>query len=175
MAIVGGLRQRLIFDSIYNMVNDSLTSLGWFDAGRAHEDVTFLSEPVQEDQEVKVNTVVLTAEDIGEIDIEVGSNYAEHPRTYYLDVYAEGYSVGEHLAYDIRDIIGGRMPSISRDYPGARIYDYTQSTPPQIAFVEFEFIQVDRSLRSGQFIKPWEKYWWSIAFQVVDTYGDEND
>lgn len=175
MTIVGGLRSRLVYDSVWNMINDALTSIGWFDAGREHEDLTFLPEPVDPDEEVKLNTVVLTAEDAGTFDIEVGSQFADHNRTFYVDIYAENYSLGEHLAFDLRDIIEGRWPSHGRDYPGTHIYDYTQGTPPTIGFLEFDFVTVDRAIQSGQFVKPWQKYWWSIAFTATDSYGDEND
>lgn len=173
MTIVGGLRSRLIFDSVYNMINDSLTSLNWFAGGREHLPITFLSEPIDDEDEVALNTLVLTAEDTGTFDIELGSNYAEHNRSYYVDFYAESHSLGEHVIYDVRDIIQGRMPSISRTHPSATVYDYrTQPTPPQIATVHFDFVTVDRATK---FVKPWEKHWWSCAFLVVDSYGDEND
>jgi hypothetical protein len=173
MAIVGGLRHRLIFDSIYNMINDSLTSLGWFDAGREHLPIRFVSEPIDPDEEVDYNTLALSADNTSGSEWELGSNYSEHTRDYYVDFYAEGHALGEHLIYDVRDVIEGRMPSIGRTYPGTAVYDYrTQPAPPQICTVEFDFIFVDRA---NQFVKPWQRHWWSISFRVIDYYGDEND
>jgi hypothetical protein len=84
MTIVGGLRTRLTFDSVYNMIEDSLTSLGWFDGGRQHLPLNFISEPVREEDEVQLNTLVLTAEDGGSSEVEIGSNFAEHRRSFYL-------------------------------------------------------------------------------------------
>lgn len=173
MAIVGGLRTRLIFDSIYNMINDSLTSLGWFGAGREHLPIQFLAEPVDEENEIALNTLALFAEDGSSLDIELGSNYATHNRNYYLDFYAENHALGEHLIYDVRDIIEGRMPSIGRIAPVASVYDYRVTpTPPEIFVVEFDFVQIDRA---HDFIKPWQKHWWSCSFVMQDEYGDEND
>ncbi len=173
MAIVGGLRTRLIFDSIYNMINDSLTSLGWFDAGREHLPVSFISEPLDHEAEVALNTLALSADNAVSFDIEMGSNYSEHRRVFFLDFYAESHSLGEHFAYDLRDLLEGRMPSIGRSAPIVAVYDYrTQPTPPQIATVHLDFVSVERA---NDFVKPWQKNWWSIAFTVTDYYGDEND
>lgn len=172
MTIVGGLRARLIFDSVYNMINDSLDALGWFDAGREHLPLNFRTEPIQEDDEVQLNTLVLFAEDAGNYGIEMGSNLAEHRRNFFLDFYAEGHALGEHVIYDVRDIIQGRMPSISRTGPTCPVYNYTVTpNPPQIATVEFEYVTVDRA---HVMVKPWERFWWSCAFTVLDHYGDED-
>ena len=172
MVVVGGLRVRLTFESVFNMVNDSLTALGWFDAGRSHGDVTFRSEPVDSEDEVPLNTLVLVGEDRTSSDIELGSVYAEHTRIFYLDFYAESYSLGEHVIYDLQDLLEGRYPSIGRGAPTVTVYDYRVTpTPTEISVAEISDVIVDRA---RQFIKPWQKHWWSIQFIVTDEYGDEN-
>lgn len=173
MAIVGGLRHRLLFDSVYNMINDSLTGLGWFDAGREHGAIRFIADPIDPDQEVPYNTLALSSEPGISFDIELGSNYANHNTIFYLDFYAESNSLGLHVAMDLRDVIEGRMPSIGRNAPIVRIYDYrTQPASPQIGYAEIDDVTVDKV---NNFTKPWQKDWWSLAWNVQDTYGDEYD
>ena len=165
MAIVGGLRQRLNFDSTKNEIERALTALGWFDGGRGHLPIQFVTEPVDDRTEVPLNTLVLAAENLSEFEFELGSLYSEHSRTFYCDFYAENQSVGEHFVFDLKDILQGRMPSVSRDGPVIEVFDYTQATPPVIHVLQIENVFVDRAHR---FSYPWEKYWWSIVFTGVD-------
>jgi len=171
--LVGGLRVRLAFSSLYNMLNTSLTSLGWFDAGREHLPITFLGEPVDDENEVPINTLVLTGESVFTSDIELGSARSEFSRQFYLDFYAESHALGEHLAFDLRDILEGRMASIGRTGPVVSLYDYTITpTPPVFSVAEIESVFVDRALPGGA--ASWKKNWWSLSFRVVDYYTDES-
>ncbi len=170
MVQVGGLRVRLVFDSLYNMINDSLTSLGWFDGGREHLPIQFLAEPVDEDTEIPLNTLVLSGEDIFTADLEMGGPYAQHTRSFFVDFYAEGHSLGEHVIFDIRDILQGRMASIGRTGPVFTIFDYTLGGPPTIGVGDINDVFVDRA---HVLTKPWQKHWWSCAFTVDDAYGNE--
>ena len=173
MTVVGGLRARLIFDSVYNMINDSLTDLGWFDSGREHLPIQMTAEMLDPENEIPFNTLTLSADDITSADVEIGSTYAEHNRFYFIDFYAENDAVGEHMIFDLRDILDGRMPSIGRSAPTVDVYDYrTQPAPPKIFYVEIEGVFVERS---GSFVKPWQRYWWTISFSTLDYYANEND
>lgn len=172
MAIVGGLRTRLIYDSIYNMLNTSLTSLGWFAAGRQHLPINFITTPVDDKEPVPLNTLVLLGEDQFGFYDEMGSDWSEHRRNFFLDFYAESNALGEHLIFDCKDILEGRMPSISRTDPIVVCYDYTQVADPEFARVEIENVDVDRA-HNIQY--AWQKHWYSCAFTVVDYYGNEND
>lgn len=170
--IVGGLRARLIYDSIKIEIERSITALGWFDAGRQHSPVTFVAIPVDDSQEVAFNTLSLATGDMPvSTPLELGSDYSEYRRSYYLDFYAESQSIGEHLTFDCKDILEGRMPSISRSAPTIEVYDYTQATPPVIATVEIEQVSVDRG---NVFNFPWQKFWYQCSFEVVDAYWNEN-
>lgn len=173
MTIVGGLRVRLLYDSLFNEIERALTELGWFDSGRSHLPVTFINEPVDEKDEVQFNTLVLFAEDGVSTQEEMGSDLSDHNRTFYLDFYAENMSVGEHLIFDCQAILEGRMRSVGRTSHYFEIYDYTQATPPVIASGEIgEDVIVDRS---SQYNYPWEKYWYSCQFTVSDYWGNEDD
>lgn len=173
MTIVGGLRIRLLYDSLYNEIERALTALGWFDSGRRHLPINFIDEPIDESEEVSFNTLVLYAEDGDSLQEEMGSALAEHRRTFYLDFYAENTAVGEHMIFDLQAMLEGRMPSISRDTNYFTVYDYRQATPPAIATAEIgEDVIVDRAVVYNY---PWQKNWFSCQFTVSDFYGTEND
>lgn len=173
MTIVGGLRIRLVYDSLFNELERALTELGWFDSGRSHLPINFINEPVMDDDEVPFNTLVLFAEDGDTLQEEMGSDLSQHRRTFYLDFYAENISVGEHLIFDCQAILEGRMRSVGRTDHFFDVYDYTQATPPVIASAEIlESVDVDRAITYNQ---PWQRNWYSAQFVVVDYYGNEDD
>jgi len=173
MTIVGGLRTRLLFDSLYNEIERALTALGWFDSGRQHLPINFINEPVDEKEEVAFNTLVLYAEDGDTRQEEMGSDLSEHRRTFYLDFYAENISVGEHLIFDCQAILEGRMSSVGRSSHFFDIFDYQQATPPVIASAEIgEDVIIDRAIT---YSFPWQKHWYSCQFTVSDFYGTEDD
>lgn len=170
MAYVGGMRSRLIRDSVFRMVRDGLDALDWFDPTRKHKPVTMRASDVPQDEEIPPNTLALADEAQDELEDELGSNMAEHRWTFYVDFYAENDTIGIHLIHDVKAILGGRMPSIGRTGPFCHVYDYTQATPPRIFTVEIEDIVVDRG---HDFPQAWLRYWYSCRFEIVDYYGDE--
>lgn len=176
-AVVGGLRNRLIRMSIYNTVNDALDALGWFDTGRFHRPISFIDGPVGNDSAVgaspiPLNTLSLTYDTIDGQDLEIGSNLSEETWTGFLDFYAENDALGMHVASDLRDILRGKMPSIGRGFPNVTVYDYRQATPPELFVCEFTGVVLDTAHNT---IHPWQKHWYSVRFDVVDAYGDEED
>lgn len=172
MAYVGGLRARLVKQSAYEMLYEALDDLHWFDAGRNHEPINFVNEDMANELEVPLNTLSLADGDIDSQNIEMGSNLAEHTWAYYVDFFGESDQLSIHMAYDIKDILEGRMSSIGRTGPMFTVYDYTQATPPELFKCEIQGVSMDRALN---YSKPWQKYWRSISFVVVDEYADDAD
>lgn len=173
MTYVGGLRARLIHDSLYRMVEQSLGDLGWFASGRGHKPIDMTPEPQPGDKEIPLNTLVLADEDaLMADDLELGSNLAEHAWIFYWDFYAESKPLGIHLIRDIRDILSGRMASIGRTQPRLDVYDWTQATPTVVFHCELEEISVDRA---RDFPMPWQRHWYTCRVVVVDAYGGEDD
>lgn len=170
MAVSGGLRTRLIFDSIYEQIRDGLTTLGWFDSGRGHEPVTFIPEPVVDTDEVKLNTIALAEGGMFDRDFEIGSNMAEAEYSFYVDIYAQNGDLGRHLANDIRDLVRGRHGG--RTGSGFTIYDYQMATPSSIGWLELERAQV---FKEDLPTRPWQKFWYSVRFDVIDYYYGEDD
>lgn len=170
--VVGGLRARLVRESLYQTVYDSLASLGWFDSGRQHQPITFVSAPIDDRVEIKFNTIAIADANIDTLEAEIGSSLAEHRWNFYIDVYGESNALGVELAHDIKDILEGRMPSIGRNEPSFSVLDYRQATPSLITTCQIENVMVDRA---QGFPEQWRRWWYSVALLVVDTYGDESD
>lgn len=171
MTYVGGLRARLIRDSIYRTLNSGLTELGWFDSGRSHLPIHFEPTSIDDSQAVEKNTAALADWDTTERPDELGSLLAEHRHTYYVDFYAENDAIGVHFMTDVKDILGGRMPSIGRSEPTITVYDWTQATPPAIFTVSVENIIIDRPMMPS---KPWHRFMRTVRFEIVDHYSTDD-
>lgn len=169
---VGGLRARLISESLFQMVKQSLGSLGWFDAGRQHAPINLVAEPQDLETEIPLNTLAIIDENLSEVEGEVGSLLADHNWVHMIDFYAESDAIGKQLIFDVRDILTGRMPSIGRTGPTVNVYDYTQgATPPQIFYVDITNVRLDRG---HNWPHPWLQHWFSLQFFTEDHYADEN-
>lgn len=170
MAHVGGLRARLIRDSVYNAINNALADLGWFEASANRAPVTFRPAPCPLDEQVPPNTLALSDENNDAADLELGSALAEFTWSMFVDIYGEDDAVALHLAGDVADILAGRMPSVGRSRPVIDVYDYTLATPVVIFTVEVIEVHKDRAHGYPQ---PWLRFWRSVPFKVVDSYTDE--
>jgi hypothetical protein len=170
--IVGGLRSRLIFDSTFRLISDGLTALGWFDPARRHAPVNLVDEPPDTEREVPLNTLALSDENVSGTAWELGSNLAEKIRFFYVDLYAESDSLGKHLIGDVADLLEGRFASIGRTGPTVDVYDFRQATPSVVATCDVVNLRVDRA---HGWTKEWLRNWFSIQFQLVDFYGEDED
>jgi len=122
---VGGFRYRLIHESLFQMISDSLDQLGWFDGQPGRENVRIVPEALPLQVEIPLNTIALVDLDMSDTDDEMGSNLSETRWTFYVDFYAADKSIGIHLINDVRDIMKGKMSSIGRISPSFGVYDYS--------------------------------------------------
>lgn len=166
--VVGGLRTRLVYDSIFNALNDGLTALGWFDAGRNHLPVTFHSEPIESDVEVQLNTVAFAEGPMFDRDREMGSNMSSAEYAFYIDVYAESGPVGRALANDLRDLIKGRHGG--RTTSTFTIWDYREDPPVELGWVDVERVNI---YKEDAPTRPWQRFWYTIRFDITDDYLPE--
>ncbi len=172
--VVGGLRERLIHDSCYTMLNAALDSLGWFDTDRAHAPVTFVARAFGPQDEPPLNSVSLAPQNASSDPIEMGSGLEENTHTYYVDVYAEDDSIGLHLSGDIKDILRGKFPSIGRSRPNVPVLDLRIDPVPEepLFYCEIQDVIRDKAVASQ---KQWQRHWWAVRFDLVDAYDDEDD
>lgn len=175
MTYFGGVRSRLIRESLYDMVKTALEDLDWFDAGNtllsAEYPLQFPADALDWDEEIQLNTLSLSDEDVFALEAEMGSNFTEERWTFALDFYAEDKAVGIHLINDLKTILGGRLPSIGRTDPGFMVKDYLNNGE-DLFHVSIENIEIDRS---RGWSKPWQKNWYFVSFDVLDSYGNEDD
>lgn len=166
--IIGGLRARLIRDSVYMAVRDGLEALGWFDPNAKIHPITLTAEPLENDQLVKPNTMTVTDLDAADSEFEMGSSGIEKVTEMAVNLYAESAVVGRHLIHDVRDILGGRAGGRTTTVTPIMRYDLADPVPSFA--VDIENIEV---MRPSQAYKPHEKFWFVCRFDVVDSYyGD---
>jgi hypothetical protein len=168
---VGGKRDRLIIDNLRNHIVNGLDALGWFDVGRPHRSVTVLSQPVGQDEQLQPNIISISEEDLSETEVELGSHLSDFRWTFAVDVYAENAALGRHLTGDVRGLLTGRFSSIGYNSPTLDVYDLTLATPIVIFRCELGDIVYGRQ---RNYSRSFEKYWWTIMFDVVDSYMNED-
>lgn len=170
--IVGGTRARYIRESVFRMIEDGLTQLGWFDA--SHDLIIPLkweASPRNQDVQIEFNTATLSDENTTGDEIELGSQLTENVWSMYIDFFADSDALGLHFIRDVQDILRGRFSITGRTSTTFPVFDYGQATPPIIFYCDIENVFVDRA---HQFLKPWLEHWYSCSFDVVDIYDSDN-
>lgn len=170
MTIVGGLRTRLISDSVRVAIVAALSGLGWFDPEREHLPLSFAPKPADWDDNVKWNTFSITAEDIDEHPSELGGRAVDDVTTFFVDFYAESHAVGQHFASDVAAIVAGRMPEVGRRDSVFDIYDLRLVDPVPFIQVDVERCAQDRSILTP---RPWQQFWYYVRFDILDDHADE--
>lgn len=154
----GGLRDRLIFESIRNNVVAELTTLGWFGAGREHTAITIVDEFPDDNDEVALNTLAFSLGDGAGYDRELGNNDESHEMTMFIDFFAEDDAVGRHLRGDIYAYL--------RANDQQPVYDYSTGGNPQFGTVE---VLADIEKRKPErAVNKWQKHWYVVSFTVLD-------
>lgn len=167
----GGKRLACIQDSFYRMVKDSMEQLGWLTSNPGtRADVTILPEQINPGTEIRPNQIGISSEDLTDAEMEMGSNLAENRWDIYIDIFAENEFVGVALAGDLFDILRGKIAAIGRTTTTFPVYDYADDS---IMFeCTLENIEINR-IRDWD--RPYNKYWWVVACQIVDIYYDDQD
>lgn len=171
--IVGGLRDRLIHDSIEAHLFDILTQLHWLDAGRQHSPIQIVHKPAEWDDPIDFNSITVEMSGMTDEEAEMGSNLTNDSHTVYVDFYGENDAIARHLTGDLAACFRGKMPSIGRDRMSLDIFDLTAAAPQPVIFVcTVEQVVIDQA---HNFPHPWQQFWRTVRFDLIDTYGDEND
>lgn len=163
MTLTGGLRDRMLFDSMMNSIIDNLTGLGWFDGGRYHQPITVVDAYPDENTEPAINTLAFSV-DIGVGDrMEMGSRGEIHVTTVFVDFFAESDALARHVIGDVYTHL--------KSNDTLPVYDYRQATPPIDFYVEVEE-GVDKRTPTRR-VNPWQKHWAVCSFQVSDRRTNE--
>lgn len=159
MALTGGLRYRMMAESIYRDVEAFLTAEGWFDAGRYHRPITMVDEYPEEGTEVAVNTLAVSMGDSFTQPTELGSQAESMSVPFFCDFFGENDALGRHIIGDIYEHVQKKKVF--------DILDYQQATPPvdfQVSVVE----QASEIRKPERATNPWQKHWYVAAFLVED-------
>lgn len=175
--IRGGLRTRLIVDSVRVAIIAALGDLGWFDptvhdnppGARQHAPLRYMPKPLRWDEMVEPNAIAISSEDTLSLDAGLGGEVEDNIRM-YADIFAQGDEFGMQLAQDIRDLAIGKMPDIGRDSPHFDVYDLRLATPTVITHVDVEQPIIDRASSES---REWRNRWFMVRFDLVDEYHDE--
>jgi hypothetical protein len=172
MAYVGGKRQRLIKDNLKRHIEEGLDTLGWFDAGRPHKTVRIIADQVEPSEEVTPNLIGVMIEDFSFEEMGMGQDWSLQENTInaFIEVFAENNAVGQHLTGDIYDLIRGKFTDIYDD-TSFEVLDL--GVDDSFLFrCDFEDFEV---MKNRSWDLSFNKYWWTIAVDIIDTYRDDRD
>jgi hypothetical protein len=177
--IRGGLRTRLVVDSVRFAIISTMDQLGWFDPTvydtppgvRRHRSFRYIRRPVDWGENIEPNAIAISSQDIGDNDLAFGGDVQDRHEI-YADVFAQDDSVGWQVSYDIRDSLLGKNPELGTLGPQIDVYDFRQATPAPFTTVDVDLIRVDHS--QGE-TREWQQHWFMLRILVEDDYNDEAD
>ena len=172
MAYVGGSRQRLIKDNMKRQIESGLDALGWFDAGRPHMPVTVSADQFEPNEEIKPNAVVVVIEDFTAESMGMGQDESLEENTInaFVEIFAEDNSIGQHLAGDVYDLMRGKFTAID-DSRAIDVLDLGVDDA-HLFYCWYEDFEI---MKNRSWDLPFNKYWWTIAVDIIDTYRDDRD
>lgn len=172
--LVGGLRSRLVRDSLLAFFHQGLEELGWLDSGRRHQPIKLIYRPNSWNEIIEPNLVALSSdEEPPPLSVEMGSGLMSIAVDFELHMYTESESLGLDLSGDMKDYLRGRVGSWQK--PIIPLQDLRQATPPVFGYasVNTDSIQIVRE--ATRYDKPWLINWFILAFTLVDTYDSTGD
>jgi hypothetical protein len=173
MAYVGGKRQRLIKDNMRLQIESGLEALGWLDEDRPHKPVRVIADQIEPNEEISPNLVAVIIEDFSFESMGIGQDDSleENRINTFVEIFAENNAIGQHLTGDVLDLLRGKFTQINDD-TCLEVLDLGHEDTPVIFYCEYEDFEVQKN-RSWDL--PFNKYWWTIAVDIVDTYRDDRD
>ena len=159
MTLEGGLRDRMIHESVLTAIETDLTTRGWFAAGRYHGPITVIDEYPDDEAEVALNTLAVSMGDGDGLSLEMGSTAEEHDQAMFVDFYAESDALGRHVSGDIYAF----LKKVRR----IQVFDFSVASPTAEFFVQIEEEDVIKR-RGATVTTAWKKHWYVVAFTVTD-------
>lgn len=177
MTYVGGLRDRLIHDSIFHAVNDGLHVLGWFPGGaQAPTDFPLhvVAEQMDWSVEIPFNTVSVASYSTSDIEAELGSDLRANRWVFYVDVFGANEAIGLQLSGDVRDILRGKNSALAHFVTPSTLHvlDYSLATPVELFTCDLDRVNRDRAVQTTH---RWMNYMFSISATLTDWYNNDED
>lgn len=135
---------RHLLQSVHDHLRDQLDVLGWLTPGGFKSRPVTLQTYIPPDgpDSSPPNTIVLTlGDEPDEIPEELGDGLVSVEQVLFVDVWGENQPVSLALADDLKDVLRGRRPGLSRRIP---FYDYTQHPRAPLPTVVVETSDVIR-------------------------------
>lgn len=170
MPLTGGVRDRCIVESFYEMLEGALEDLGWFalDPPPERGAIQVQPRPIEEedpDTPVPWNVITVSFEDVTPDDIEIGSNAQELTHVVYVEFYAQEEGLGLQVAGDIWSVLNGEFPEIGRDGPYLDVLDYTLATPDYA----FSCVITNLERTRRRVSQSWQRWVYVVSCFVVET------
>lgn len=160
MPLTGGLRDRMLLQSVVNDITAQLTALDWLNnTGKQYKPFTLVDEFPDDTDEVELNTIAFSMGDTRSQAMELGSKSMILYTPIFVDMFAESDGLGRHVIGDIFEHV--------RDVGQFTVYDYSQPAPPAefVAQVQVDTMERTKPTRA---VNAWQKHWHSCAFVVTD-------
>lgn len=173
--IRGGLRSRLIIDSVRLAVLSTVQQGGWFDptvhdtppGSRRHQPFRYIPRPVDWSEDIHPNAIAISPEDTSDEPFGFGGE-VQDANEVYVDLFAQDDSLGWQVAYDIRDSLLGKVGGAVG--PQLDVYDFRQPTPAPFTTVDIDLLDVDRAQGDA---RAWQRHWFMVHMILLDEYSDE--
>jgi len=165
--LAGGLRARLLRDSLILGLKNAMTVLGWFNPGRSHLPLTFYYVEQEWDVEIRPNAVGLFVTYVESFETEVGSNLHTDRLSMRLELYVESSAVAAQAKGDLVAILQGRSGWTQASFP---IYDLRQATPPVLGYGQIGTETIQTSHVTGSVKRSFDMQCHIVSFEVQDTY-----
>lgn len=153
----GGLRDRLIHESMLKNLESHLATLGWFDAGREHAPIVMIDEFPDDNAEVVVNTLAVSLGDSDGVPRELGAKSESHEMTIFVDFFAENDSIGRDVRGDVYAYFRGNQTQA--------VYDYSTGGAQ---FGTVDILDDIEKRKPNRAVNKWQKHWYVVSFTLVD-------
>ncbi len=156
----GGLRDRMLLQSVLNDIVGDLTARGWFTVGREHKAFTVVDEYPDDKAEVELNTIAFSLGDTRTSQAEMGSAGEILFVPIFVDMFAESDGLGRHVVGDVHAFVQKQGQFDVLDYR-------VDPNPP----VEYVVQLVDGSIertKPTRAVNSWQKHWHTVAFVVTE-------
>lgn len=153
----GGLRDRLIHESMLKNLETHLTTLGWFDAGREHAPIIMIDEFPNDNAEVAPNTLAVSLGDGDGVPRELGAKNESHEMVIFVDFFAENDSIGRDVRGDVYAYFRGKQTQI--------VYDYSAGGAQ---FATVDILDDIEKRKPDRAVNKWQKHWYVVSFTLVD-------
>lgn len=154
----GGLRDRMVHESLGNQIQADLVARGWFTPPREHEPLNVITGFPNDTDEVQLNTIAFSVDTASGDDLEMGTNSELHQTAFFVDMFMEDDAVGWHLSGDVYSFLKRNAASLD-------VFDYSDIGDP----VEFqvELIDISRG-KPTKAVNAWQRHWFTVSFLAED-------